>query len=437
MPVLPITLLLLLALPAPHLAFPILSPPLVNYRAVNGKWQPQAPPRGDAEGVKFLGEVATAAECSSLAVKAKAYSYTWHAPEYRNSSFSSLCYGTTSSYFEWFPFYDTATTSGRVWWGCTTAADCAMNGECRNGRCECRKGWVGDACTSLDLRRTRRDTGYHGTLNGRNMSSWGGPVVRGEDNTYHMFASEMEGHCGLDAWGANSAIIRAVSTTGPLGPYKKVDHLFSAFSHEADAKVAPDGTIGLFFTRRYPNTWPVCTCTDGHTDPSCHQYPDHPDTDPTVLSIAKSPSGPWSEPVVVMKNTVSDTNLTPLILRNGSLVGLYRSFYLSDDSTTFSHIHWVTASNWTDPATYRYNISVADTALPLNGPTEDPFLYRTSDGLYHAIFHNMYGCYPCGGHAYSTDGGRKWCILAVTRTMTPSATSTGLVTGWPLGNDPT
>ena len=42
------------------------------------------------------------------------------------------------------------------------------------------------------------------------------------------------------------------------------------------------------------------------------------------MSWTAKPSGPWSAPVVVLKGSDIDSNLSPVILKNGSLVGLWR-----------------------------------------------------------------------------------------------------------------
>merc|ERR1712118_613585 len=99
----------------------------------------------------------------------------------------------------------------------------------------------------------------------------------------------------------------------------------------------------------------------------------------------------WSEPVLVLDSD-QDMNLSPVILRNGSMQGLYR-----DNSG--SNIHVVTADLWSDPATYMRHPAdlVGGVSLP-----EDPFLYQDDAGVFHSIFHNY--PWPNGPHAYSSDG---------------------------------
>eukprot|EP00931_Biecheleriopsis_adriatica_P051078 TRINITY_DN29596_c0_g1_i1.p1 TRINITY_DN29596_c0_g1~~TRINITY_DN29596_c0_g1_i1.p1 ORF type:complete len:194 (+),score=17.21 TRINITY_DN29596_c0_g1_i1:77-583(+) len=93
---------------------------------------------------------------------------------------------------------------------------------------------------------------------------------------------------------------------------------------------------------------------------------------------------------------------------------MWRSFAATDQDKWFgSKVHILNASNWADPSTYvvqHKNIFPTITNPTGFGGIEDPFLYISSDGLFHAVLHNMYGCgtgigsRPCGTHAFSVDG---------------------------------
>ena len=65
--------------------------------------------------------------------------------------------------------------------------------------------------------------------------------------------------------------------------------------------------------------------------------------------------GPWSKPVVIQEGTVSsqDTNMAAIILKNGSVNGLWRS-------KQYGGIHRVTAALWSDPSSYdwHYHVSI-------------------------------------------------------------------------------
>jgi len=381
---------------------------LNDYNNVAGR----AKSHTDTATVKYIGSFDTFNSCKEavLAYKLQCFSFTYHTPEY-GGVFARQCFGVVTKYYDWFPSYEQHIQSGRIWYGCSHDSDCSLNGECRSGSCHCSSGWTGRACTALDILPTPRDSGYKVTNNRRNISSWGGPVLRGEDGIYNMWVSEMENHCGIIAWGENSHIIHATSTT-PVGPYKPQKEVFPIFSHEPDVKRAPNGKYVMFLTQRVPNTGrPICHCIDGRTGRDCHDYAT-PDMSPTVMSQSASANGPWSDPVVVMENTKSDTNLSPLITSNGSLVGLWRTFEVPHTSEGYSRIHLMEATDWTDPSSYKYSIIDRD-ILQMGGPQEDPYLYMDQKNRLHALFHNMHGfnwdgCFPCGGHAYSQDGGQTW-----------------------------
>lgn len=104
----------------------------------------------------------------------------------------------------------------------------------------------------------------------------------------------------------------------------------------------------------------------------------------------------------------ADSNFSPSIRADGSLLGLLRDFQGHPGSTGYaeSRIHSVTATNWKDPATYEMHKEDLF-AGQIFGPTEDPWVFEAPDGRLHALFHNMYGCYACCGHAFAEKGGDK------------------------------
>ena len=75
-------------------------------------------------------------------------------------------------------------------------------------------------------------------------SSWGGSVLRGDDGTYHMWASEMVHNTGILVWMSNSRVRHAVSRTGPFGPYEPQDIAFGLWGHEPTVARAPTGEYG-------------------------------------------------------------------------------------------------------------------------------------------------------------------------------------------------
>ena len=80
----------------------------------------------------------------------------------------------------WNPSYDPGMVSATVDWDCRDDEDCSLNGACGgDGECVCRAAWSGQRCETLNLLPTSNTSGYRGTDDGHNTSSWGGAVLPG------------------------------------------------------------------------------------------------------------------------------------------------------------------------------------------------------------------------------------------------------------------
>jgi len=225
-------------------------------------------------------------------------------------------------------------------------------------------------------------------VDGTNQSSWGGSVLwSAEDKLWYMFAAEMLLSCGLRAWACNSQVVVATSPSldqrfireGTLN-FGRADSdsdgggggvLQPRFAHEPNVVRGPGGEWVIYFTGCDPNakTGQPTACSpsfldstaalncsvlgDGSTPPSMsvNKRRGGRSSDHTWMAIASKPSGPWSKPVVVLQGTGIDTNLSPVIFPNGSLLGLWRGGLNS--TRPWSTIQRVTATNWKDPSTYK------------------------------------------------------------------------------------
>lgn len=306
---------------------------------------------------------------------------------------------------------------------CSSAADCAHNGACAAGTCECAPAWSGNAnCSVLSFVPGAVDSGYR-QLGASNTSSWGGTALFDEaSRQYFFFGSELAGHCGMHTWTTNSRIIRAV---GPSAVGKFVPEAGNAsaavvipvWSHEVAPTRGPSGEWVLFASAEIPCARPLCAgCVDGSTPPkTCGALRGGiEDTDPTYMTWAPAPTGPWSAPVLVgPKRVVMDSNLAGVINADGSFVGMWRDHTGGAKGST---PHPIAASNWSDPATYTWSEEVL--FKDAEGPLEDMFLYKDGAGVYHALFHLQYGCgahNSCGGHAFSVDG-KAWTFTGTAYT---------------------
>ena len=356
--------------------------------------------------VRSLGFNTTVAECEQRCI----------AETVRCFSFIQIgieCFAVYSPGFN--PTYNTASTSGVVAWPCRDDSDCSLNGKCNSGTCNCRPAWTGHMCETLHILPGPKDAGYRGTDGGHNTSSWGGAVLKGPEGKYHMWAAEMTEHCGIGAWSQNSRVIHAISDT-PGGAYKRVSVVWEVFSHEPEVVPGNNGEFVMYFTAQLRSPHGSCNCCregfgpcDGSTGPGdCSNVERVGDADPTYMSYTTDVNATkWSDPVNIFEGySGSDTNFAPIILQNGSLIGMWRRW-----GQNGSRVFLSTASDWKNTSTYVQHHEELFPDLGAAG-TEDQFMYQDEDGYFHAVFHHMYGSGTksqwwldaTGGHAFSKDG---------------------------------
>ena len=130
---------------------------------------------------------------------------------------------------------------------CVRDIECSLNGCIVNGKCACRAGWTGSDCGVLKLGPVTDNQIGSGRVYPSihaNTSSWGGGVIfRG--GKYHLYVSEMSGHCGLATWRTNSFIRHAESDT-PDGIYTPRETVLEAWGHNAMPWVTPEGYISVY-----------------------------------------------------------------------------------------------------------------------------------------------------------------------------------------------
>eukprot|EP00947_MAST-08B_sp_MAST-8B-sp1_P001928 g1928.t1 len=142
------------------------------------------------------------------------------------------------------------------------------------------------------------------------------------------------------------------------------------------------------------------------------------DADPSYMSFASNPNGPWSTPSQMFPDYQgSDTNFAPFLFPDGSLVAIWRE-WTGRGSRCFT----ATATDWRNTSTYEMQIKEGELFPDLGtAGTEDPFLYQDHRGNLHAVFHHMYGFNTetqwwldaVGGHAFSADKGKTWTYSGV------------------------
>ena len=310
---------------------------------------------------------------------------------------------------------------------CATAADCALNGDCVNATCLCDAAWTTSAgaafgCATLALLPAARGAGLHSIDGGANSSSWGGSVLRDEaTGQWHMWASEITAHCGINAWTYNSRIVHATSAT-PLGRFERDAEFAGVFSHEPTAVRDPTTREwAVFYTSAIPSGRAPCNCSDGSTTAACEARPKYGPQGPTFVSWAAAPAGPWSPPLRLFSEGAreADTNLAPLIFANGSLLGIWRTH---PGAAPGSIPHLVRAAQWKNASSYVWDAApILPLQLPEDVGLEDPHLWQSTRG-FHILFHafslnSSTAAGDYGGHAFSRDGWAwTWSGLAFNNT---------------------
>mmetsp|Transcript_35300 Transcript_35300/g.59832 ORF Transcript_35300/g.59832 Transcript_35300/m.59832 type:complete len:503 (+) Transcript_35300:16-1524(+) len=376
-----------------------------------------AVPNGNTSTIKYLGSFDDADSCEKACINMndeRCWSYTYYHDDGSNFTFAAQCFGLTAPRFS--PTPENNSFTGVVAWNCRDDSDCSFNGVCSSdGVCECNAAWSGNRCEMLNLLPDERNSGYRGVDDGKNTSSWGGAVLKGEDGLYHMWAAEMTEHCGIGAWAQNSRIIRATSKT-PGGAYERDQVVFDVFSHEPEVVQGPNGEYVMFYTAQIRSEHGDCNCCqegvskcDGSTGPNdCPSKHTLRDNDPSYMAYALKPEGPWSSPQQLWPEYEgADTNFAPVILPNGTIVAIWRTW----ESVRGSRCYLAIGENWNDTSTYQQFEVELFPDLGAAG-TEDPFLYIDAKGRFHAVFHHMYGTDTLdhwwllaeGGHAFSEDG---------------------------------
>mmetsp|Transcript_20302 Transcript_20302/g.24631 ORF Transcript_20302/g.24631 Transcript_20302/m.24631 type:complete len:438 (+) Transcript_20302:174-1487(+) len=292
--------------------------------------------------------------------------------------------------------------------------NCSYNGKCINMKgdnisCKCDIGWKGKYCHQLRLGKCKNFTGLnelHREIN--RTSTWGGSVLKGEDELWHMWASEISRHCGIHRWLTNSVVVHAVSNN-LSSPFQRKEVVFPLFSHEPIVTRAPTGEYVMYFSS-FPGAsasdQPICNCSDGNSisgEPGCHIEPGVGvnKTLYSYMSYSKTANGPWSQPQSLAHVTGTnlahvDLNLAPVIRADGSAEFWTRwNIWQADD--------------WKNVSTYRDTGQAPDFLHDGIWEGEDPSLWIDQNGHYHIISHNgergktgTRG--DCGRHMFSESG---------------------------------
>eukprot|EP00040_Diaphanoeca_grandis_P024864 m.137143 g.137143 ORF g.137143 m.137143 type:complete len:403 (-) comp29908_c0_seq2:307-1515(-) len=321
---------------------------------------------------------------------------------------------------------------------CATDADCQLNGQCTavHGNsfvCICDKGWVGDDCGVLDV-----EPGVIAYDHGQttDTSCWGGgpPYYDAATELYHLYLTEIAGHCGMSTWARMSQATHATSPN-VTGPFTKVDVAVGTFTHNVYYAYNPKEELHLLYhigAGTNPSSCnPYFNCTNGTTPHAKGiQPPDAPWPPATCpltrasnLHYSKSLSGPWMDAGPLKLNpdvsVRSVSNPSPWIFPNGTVMFIGRTSdgeRLKNGTLVAYHNIWMyKADSWNSTYNFVPGLGVNGSVNVGNGIelTEDPVLWYGRRG-FHIIFHSQANL----THAWSVDGyDWRWSHLSAATNM--------------------
>ena len=267
---------------------------------------------------------------------------------------------------------------------CTSDLDCSLNGACSTatGGCMCDVPWRGAACDVLGVGAVNvTHLGY------RNASdpTWGGTVLQ-HGGVWHLFTAGKRLTNGplIGSGSATTRAVRAVSITGPGGPYRFAQVLESSppgrlgaggIGLRVDVHRAPNGSLVMFTAGSLDNKWGLVA----------------------LVSPAGDPAGPWLPSMLyrVKLNASARWDCgqlndpTASIAATGALLVAYRTQFKCAGQP-LERVGLLHSPHW---ATEQLTKLTTDATAPLFGyldSNEDPYLWRSARGV-HMLLHTQGG----------------------------------------------
>ncbi|AUP81560.1 sucrase [Flavivirga eckloniae] len=252
------------------------------------------------------------------------------------------------------------------------------------------------------------------------ISIWGGSLIKGGDNLYHMYYSRWK-KGKTSTWVVDSEIAHAVSKS-PFGPFKFMDVALPIRGAELwDGLCTHNPTIHKFGDRYYlyymGNTGdgkPVIT-KEGKTKLNMV----HRNNQRIGVAIADNPNGPWERfDTPLIDVSPNEDALDALLANNPSVAqkpdGTYLMVYKAVGKKTSGVfggpvVHCVATSNSPTGPFVKYDKPVFQ-AKGNEFPAEDPFIWY-QDGKFRAIVKDMNGAFTDAGRAlvlFDSEDGFDW-----------------------------
>lgn len=314
-------------------------------------------------GVVLLAErVNSVAACrlacaTYLSAGKTCHTFTWHHGDFAKPQYAGHCYGHTD--VAWAPVAQAKIDSGcvdpRI--NCTPCSDkpsppspprcnenfdCSgSNGKCTSGVCQCYPGWTGEVCGIVDFKPRSGRKAYESPL-----WTWGGSVIRDDNERYHMYSSVISENCGILHYCSNSFVAH-LTASSPEGPFvlsygnstndgaalaPRPGEWDNGAIHGVSVYRLPNRSYALFYMgseQKKPYVHPNCTAGSGDAAAN-HTIGSHAGRRIGV-AISESLDGPWrrlSTPIFGPDPNAWDnsdvSNPAPIIHPNGSVILLYK-----------------------------------------------------------------------------------------------------------------
>lgn len=253
--------------------------------------------------------------------------------------------------------------------------------------------------------------------------TWCGSVIRGEQDTYHLFFSMWARHKGHEAWVTDSVVGHA-SSKSPLGPYL-FDHLALRGSGQAqgwDRDVIHNPTVKKFGSRYYM----YYTGNFGNGE-----YWNHRNHQRIGVAVADDPAGEWQrfdQPLLDVNpdgwDCLLTTNPSVTQMPDKRFLLLYKAVGKVAAAPMFGPVlHGVAFSDSPTGPFIRHPHPIL-AVEGVNFPGEDPYVF-CRDGKLYAILKDMGRFYTSQERAlvqFESEDGIHWTLSS-----TPLFTSRKMV----------
>ena len=315
---------------------------------------------------------------------------------------------------------------------CTSDLDCSLNGVCTAGSCSCDRPWTGASCGVLGFKPVAMPQGY-GMVPNRS-ATWGGNILRENDDRFHLYVSAMTNDCALGDWSSNSRIEHGVADR-PEGPFEFVGVAIPTQAHNSAPLRLHDGSFAIVHIGSGAGKIDGGrNCTNGSSvlpekaDAGEQKPPPKPKG--SRIHVSKSIAGPWSPLVNESLPKENCDNPAPWQHPNGSL------YVACGREIKGNLINLWRAEAITGPWTFVTGLNNSFSTPTPRGKKEDVFIYTDRKGSWHALWHAFFldeghrgSCVnsTVSMHTFSEDG-HTWHAGAEQPYTTQVQTTTGVVT---------